>query len=278
MIIMIDLTSPFIINAVVGIILGSFAALIAGTISMLRGVHYLSAEVTHAALGGAAIGALVYEVIHIDSIFFIIAMLFSILTAMFTGYITRKGGTEVSGLAIGLALAFSLSIYAMIIGLIPAELQIRVNSYLISDILLLTNTDLIYMSITVILGLLIVFLFYNEIIYTCFDLEGTEALGLRTRIYDYIIFALVGIAGVVVAKAVGALLVFALAIVPAATARELSNSVPKLFFYTFIIALISGFFGLFLSILVNFPTSGMIAMIASMIYLIVIIVRKITSK
>ncbi|MGC9165962.1 MAG: metal ABC transporter permease [Thermoprotei archaeon] len=266
---MINLMNPFIINAIIGIILGSLAALIAGTISMLRGVHYLSAEVTHAALGGAAIGALVYEITHIDLMFFVIALLFSILTAMFTGYITRKGGIEVSGLAIGLALAFSLSIYAIVIGLIPAELQIRVNSYLISDILLLTNADLIYMTTTIVIGLLIVFLFYNEVIYTCFDLEGTEALGLRTRIYDYIIFALVGIAGVVIAKAVGALLVFALAIVPAATAKELSDSIPKLFFYTFIIALISGFFGLFLSILINFPTSGMIAMVASLIYLIV---------
>ncbi|MGC8948558.1 MAG: metal ABC transporter permease [Thermoprotei archaeon] len=275
---MINLMNPFIINAIIGIILGSLAALIAGTISMLRGVHYLSAEVTHAALGGAAIGALVYEITHIDLMFFVIALLFSILTAMFTGYITRKGGIEVSGLAIGLALAFSLSIYAIVIGLIPAELQIRVNSYLISDILLLTNADLIYMTTTIVIGLLIVFLFYNEVIYTCFDLEGTEALGLRTRIYDYIIFALVGIAGVVIAKAVGALLVFALAIVPAATAKELSDSIPKLFFYTFIIALISGFFGLFLSILINFPTSGMIAMVASLIYLIVIIARKLINR
>ncbi|MGB9728728.1 MAG: metal ABC transporter permease [Thermoprotei archaeon] len=275
---MINLMNPFIINAIIGIILGSLAALIAGTISMLRGVHYLSAEVTHAALGGAAIGALVYEITHIDLMFFVIALLFSILTAMFTGYITRKGGIEVSGLAIGLALAFSLSIYAIVIGLIPAELQIRVNSYLISDILLLTNADLIYMTTTIVTGLLIVFLFYNEVIYTCFDLEGTEALGLRTRIYDYIIFALVGIAGVVIAKAVGALLVFALAIVPAATAKELSDSIPKLFFYTFIIALISGFFGLFLSILINFPTSGMIAMVASLIYLIVIIARKLINR
>lgn len=271
---MISLTSPFIINAMIGIILGSLAALIAGTLSMLRGVHYLSAEVTHAALGGAAIGALFYEIMHIDSAFFIIALLFSILTAMFTGYITRKEGIEVSGLAIGLALAFSLSIYAIVIGLIPAGLQIKVNSYLISDILLLTQTDLMYMSITVIFGLLIIFLFYNEVIYTCFDLEGTEALGLRTVTYDYIIFALVGIAGVVIAKAVGALLVFALAIVPAASARELSNSVPKLFLYTFVIALLSGFAGLFLSIIINFPTSGLIAIIASIIYLMIILIKR----
>lgn len=271
---MISLTSPFIINAMIGIILGSLAALIAGTLSMLRGVHYLSAEVTHAALGGAAIGALFYEIMHVDSAFFIIALLFSILTAMFTGYITRKEGIEVSGLAIGLALAFSLSIYAIVIGLIPAELQIKVNSYLISDILLLTQTDLMYMSITVIFGLLIIFLFYNEVIYTCFDLEGTEALGLRTVTYDYIIFALVGIAGVVIAKAVGALLVFALAIVPAASARELSNSVPKLFLYTFVIALLSGFAGLFLSIIINFPTSGLIAIIASIIYLMIILIKR----
>ncbi|MEM3832731.1 MAG: metal ABC transporter permease [Thermoprotei archaeon] len=275
---MINLTSPFIINAIIGIILGSFAALIAGTISMLRGVHYLSAEVTHAALGGAAIGALIYEITHVDLIFFIAALLFSVLTSVFTGYITRKGGIEISGLAIGLALAFSLSIYAIVIGLIPAELQIKVNSYLISDILLLTNVDLIYMAITVVTGLLIVLFFYNEVIYTCFDLEGAEALGLRTKVYDYVIFALVGMTGVVIAKAVGALLVFALAIVPAATAKELSDSIPKLFFYTLIIALASGFSGLFLSVLINFPTSGMIAMVASLIYLIVIIVRRLINK
>lgn len=269
-----EIYSPFIINAIIGIILGGIASLIVGSLSMLRGVHYLSAEVTHAALGGAAIGALIYDKIKFEPIFFIMALTFSILTSIVTGYIVRERGVEASGMAIGISLAISLSIYAIIIGLIRSELIIRVNSYLLSDILLITYSDIINMTIISIIGLLTLIFLHREFIYICFDLEGTEAMGLKTNLYDYLIFTLIGALGVVIAKAMGALLVFALAIVPASCSMEIAKNANRIFIYTFLISISSGIIGLWISIILNLPTSGVIAITAVTIYVIVKVLKK----
>jgi len=269
-----NIYNPFIINVIIGIILCGITSMIIGALSMLRNVHYLSAEVTHAALSGAGIGALIYSITGCEQLIFIMATLFSIATSIITGYIIREKGFEASGLAIGVALALSMSIYAMVIGILKAELIIKVNSYLISDILLITSNDLINMLMIAILGLIILLTFHREIVYTCFDMEGAEALGLNTKIYDYLIFTLIGASGVVLARALGALLVYALAIMPAACSIELSNNVQKIFTYTFIFSVFSGFTGLILSIILNVSTSGMIALTSTITYITIKILKK----
>ncbi|MEM3986390.1 MAG: metal ABC transporter permease [Candidatus Methanomethylicia archaeon] len=269
-----SLYNPFIINAIIGVILCGITSMIIGTLSMLRNVHYLSAEVTHSALSGAGIGALIYAIIGYEPIIFIMATLFSIATSIVTGYIIREKGVEASGLAIGTSLAISMSIYSIVAGMIRAELLIKVNSYLISDILLITSSDLMKMSIISIIGLIVLLVFYREIIYICFDIEGSEALGLNTKIYDYLIFTLIGASGVVLARAVGALLVYALTIIPAACAIELSNSIRNTFIYTFTISILSGIMGLIISIIINLHTSGMIALTSTTIYIIIKTLKK----
>lgn len=269
-----SLYNPFIINAVIGVILCGITSMIVGALSTLRNVHYLSAEVTHSALSGAGIGALMYTIIGYEPIIFIMATLFSIVTSIVTGYIIREKGVEASGLAIGATLAISMSIYSIIAGVIRAELLIKVNSYLISDILLITSSDLIKMSIISIIGLIALLTFYREIVYICFDIEGAEALGLNTKIYDYLLFTLIGASGAVLARTVGALLVYALAILPAACAIELSNSIQKTFIYTFTISTLSGIIGLIISIILNLHTSGIIALISTTIYIIIKTLKK----
>jgi|YelNatPaOPRAMG01_1025707.scaffolds.fasta_scaffold07668_7 ABC-type Mn2+/Zn2+ transport system permease subunit len=267
--------SPFIMNALIGIVLGGVTAMIAGALSMLRNVHYLSAEVAHSALGGAAIGALIYSQIGYEPIIFIAATTFSIISSIITGYIVRERGGEAAGLAIGVALAISLSTYSIVIGMLKAELIIKVNSYLLSDILLITYSDLIGMTLISFIGLIVLIAFYKEMLYICFDVEGAEALGLKTKIYDYMAFALIGAAGAVLARAMGALLIYALAILPAASSIEISNSTSKIFIYTFTISLTSGITGLLISLTLNLPTSGTIAATATTIYILIKVARKI---
>jgi len=269
------LYSPFIMNALIGIILGGVTAMITGALSTLRNVHYLSAEVTHSALGGAAIGALIYSQIEYEPIIFITATTFSIISSIITGYIVRERGVEATGLAIGVVLAISLSTYSIVIGMLKAELIIKVNSYLLSDILLITYSDLMGMTLISFIGLIVLIAFYKELIYVCFDVEGAEALGLKTKIYDYMAFALIGATGAVLARAMGALLIYALAILPAASSIELSNSTSKIFIYTFTISLIAGLAGLLISLTLNLPTSGTIAATATTIYILIKVAKKI---
>jgi ABC-type Mn2+/Zn2+ transport system permease subunit len=93
------------------------------------------------------------------------------------------------------------------------------------------------------------------------------------KLYDLLLFALAGMAGVVAARSVGALLVYAFMIAPAASARELTNRVRDHLILTFIIALSSGLIGLAAASTFNLPASGTIAAIPSGLYIILLILR-----
>jgi len=73
----------------------------------------------------------------------------------------------------------------------------------------------------------------------------------------------------------GALLIYALAILPAASSIELSNSTSKIFIYTFTISLIAGLAGILISLTLNLPTSGTIAATATTIYILIKMAKKI---
>ncbi|MEM2122292.1 MAG: metal ABC transporter permease [Candidatus Bathyarchaeia archaeon] len=269
---MLESLNPFMLRAVIGIFLaGSMSTL--GTLALLRGVAYLPAEVSHSALGGAAVGVYLsaYLASWIDP--FLVAAVFSVATALITEYAGRREGPEVMGAAIGGSLAAAMAIYAFIRGFVPGELKAVIDGYLIGDVLLLSSRDIIQLSAVTVLTLVFTLLFYNELVYICFDMDGAEALGLNVKLYDYLLFALAGMAGVVAAKSVGALLVYAFMIAPAASARMLTNRVRDHLILTFIIALSSGLIGLAVASMFNLPASGTIAAIPSGIYIVLLIVR-----
>jgi len=269
---MVDLLSPILIKAYISLILLGVMA-IGGALAFMRGVAYLPAEASHAALGGVSVAVLLSYItsIYVDPLIW--AVIFSALSSLLVAYAGRHGGPERLNAALAGALAVSLAIYAAVRAVVPAELRAIMDTYLISDILLISTQDLIELAIIVIIGLFFLNLFYNEFIYVCFDPEGAEALGLNIKLYDYLLFSLIGLAGGIAAKTIGSLLVFALILAPAATAREIAGSIKSYLVLTFILTTLLGYIGLFISVLINWPPSGSIALITSFIYIMVITIK-----
>jgi ABC-type Mn2+/Zn2+ transport system permease subunit len=190
----------------------------------------------------------------------------------------RKGGPEAIASALAGALTLGVSVYAFVRYVLPAQLRVILDGYLVGDILLLGDSDIVTLSILTMVCMVIFAIFYNEIIYVCFDPEGAEAMGMNASFYDFIIFFLIGLAGSVATKTVGTLIVYALVIAPAITAKELSRSVNGILRLTVIITLVAGYGGLALSIIFNMPSSGSIAIFASAIYVGTMLAKKLVQK
>jgi len=109
-------------------------------------------------------------------------------------------------------------------------------------------------------------LFYHEVMYICFDAEGSEAMGINVKFYDYLMFFLIGLSGGLMAKIFGSLLVFALVLAPAAAARMFSAHVRTYLINTVILTVLLGMVGLLMSIYLDLPSSGMIAALTSAAY------------
>lgn len=271
---MVDLLSLILVRAYIAILLLGMMA-VGGALAFMRGVAYLPAEASHAALGGASLAILISYLASIEMDPLIWAVTFSAFSSILVAYAGRHGGAEKLNAALAGILAISVSVYAFSRAIVPAELKVIMDTYLISDILLISTEDLIGLMFIVAIGLSLLSLFFNEFIYVCFDPEGAEAIGLNIKIYDYILFALIGFAGGIAAKAVGSLLVFALILAPAATARELTRNIKSFLLLTFLLTVLLGYLGLFISILLNWPPSGAIAIITSLAYGITLLAKEI---
>ncbi|MCL7385004.1 MAG: metal ABC transporter permease [Thaumarchaeota archaeon] len=274
---MVDLLSPFLIKAYVAVLLMAATSII-GSVAVLRGVAYMPAEAAHAALGGAALGILLGYVANLTVDPYLVAAIFASITTLFAGYVGRKGGPEAIASALAGALTLGVSVYAFVRYILPAQLRVILDGYLVGDILLLGDSDIVTLSILTMVCMVIFAIFYNEIIYVCFDPEGAEAMGMNASFYDFIIFFLIGLAGSVATKTVGTLIVYALVIAPAITAKELSRSVNGMLTLTVIITLVAGYGGLALSIIFNMPSSGSIAIFASAIYVGTMLAKKLFQK
>lgn len=255
---------PFTLRAIISVFFMSLSAPIM-VIMLLRGALYITPEISHAALGGAALGVLLQTLSMIPIDPFIIVILFCTGAAALTAYAGR-GGPQSLTMMISALLAVSVTAYALIRSWLPIEKRIIVDGYLISDILLLSDIDIISLSVTSIIAFLITLVFYKEFIYICFDADTAEALGLRVKLYDTLLFVIASIAVTVIVKAVGVLLSVALLILPAAASRILARNINRMFMASLMLVLLSGAIGIALSYQFNIPTSGAIALTSTILF------------
>jgi ABC-type Mn2+/Zn2+ transport system permease subunit len=274
---MVDLLAPFLIRAYIAVVLSGISAS-AGSVAVLRGVSYLPAEASHSALGGVSIAVFLGYILaaNIDPFYF--AVLFSAASAVLVAYAGGRLDKESLNAALGGVIAVSLAIYALLRGLVPGNLKVIIDGYLVGDILLLTSKDLVQLGITVGVALFFEVLFYREVMYICFDSEGAEAMGVNVKFYDYLMFFLIGLSGGLMCKIFGSLLVFALVLAPAAATRMFSAHVRTYLLNTMILTILLGILGLFASIYLDLPSSGVIAGLTSAAYVVSLVYFKAIKK
>ena len=106
-----------------------------------------------------------------------------------------------------------------------------------------------------------------------FDPDGAGALGVPAALADFLLLALVSVAAVAAIPAVGALLVTAIYVLPAASARLLTGSVSGLIALALALALAEGVVGLYLAYWLDVPPGPPVAVLGATIYALVAAVR-----
>jgi ABC-type Mn2+/Zn2+ transport system permease subunit len=99
-----------------------------------------------------------------------------------------------------------------------------------------------------------------------FDPDGADALGVPAALADFLLLALVAVAAVAAIPAVGALLVAAVYVLPAAAARLLAGSVPGLIAWALALAVAEGVVGLYLAYWLDVPPGPPVAVLGALTY------------
>ena len=147
----------------------------------------------------------------------------------------------------------------------------QVHSYLFGNLLLMPEDSLDLIALVCVVSLVLLAAMRNALLTTSIDPLSARIQGIPVRRIE-LLFGIITAAVVVsMVKVVGALLVTALLVTPAATAKQISSSFKSCVFMTQVIGLISVMSGIYISSEMNSGTGSTIALVAAIIFAIVVI-------
>ena len=231
-----------------------------GTHIILRRLSFMSDALSHAVLPGVVIAYLIAGA----SAVLYGALVAGGLAAASIGLITRNRRV-LADTAIGIVLAGGFAFGIVMISTLRS-FTTALEEFLFGNILLVTPEDLL---ITIVLGLLVVVvmvLFHRRFVLRAFDPDTTDALGLNGAFIDLVLLLILAATVVVALRSIGNLLVVALLITPAATARLLVDRVIPMMLLSAAIGAGCGVAGMIVAYHLNVATGALIVCIVTAVF------------
>ncbi|MBD3192003.1 MAG: iron chelate uptake ABC transporter family permease subunit [Candidatus Heimdallarchaeota archaeon] len=254
------LTESWLQKALISaIIIGAVCSLI-GVFILLRGMIFLGQAIAHSAFAGAALAIL----IGVDPILIIIG--FSVASAVGVGYVNQKQLMK-NEVIIGIIFSFFMALAVLFIGLLK-EYSTNIQSILFGQILLVSTEDLILLGIFSALIIMVVLLFKKELYFITFNPNLAKISGLPVNILNYIFLIVVSLTISISLKAIGAILVFAMIVTPAAAAYQWTYKLNRMILLSVFFGILSGIIGLFFSYLLNLASASSIVTVITIVFLI----------
>jgi len=150
-----------------------------------------------------------------------------------------------------------------------AEGDSEIKNMLVGNILLVTPQEVWKcFALFVAVGLLH-FVLRNNFLLVSFDRDGAYANGLRVRWWDFLFYAAFGLVVTIFVRIAGVLLVFSYLIAPAVCGINLADTLGGRLLIGWIIALIGGITGLFLSFWWDLPSGAAIVCMFGVLLIVV---------
>jgi manganese/zinc/iron transport system permease protein len=255
------------------------ACAIPGVFLVLRKMALISDAISHSILPGIVIGFMITQDL---------ASPWLILLAAFSGIITvvlvemiQKTGLVKEDTAIGLVFPALFSIGVILIAQNANDVHLDVDAVLLGELAFapfdrfyLDGTDigakaLWIISIILLITLSLLLAFYKELKLSTFDIGLSSALGFSPVILHYGLMSVASVTTVAAFDAVGAILVVALMITPAATAYLLTTDLKKMLVLSLIFGVGSAIAGYWMAHGLDASISGSITTVLGLLFLAV---------
>lgn len=254
------------------------ACAIPGTFLVLRKMAMISDAISHSILPGIVLGFFATQNIS-SPILILLAALTGVLTVVLVEAI-HKTGLVKEDTAIGLVFPALFSIGVILIARSAGDVHIDTDAVLVGELafapfdrLRLNDNDLGPKSLWVmgsilLISLTLLILFFKEIKISTFDTELAASLGFSPIIIHYALMSVTSITTVGAFDAVGAILVVAFMIVPAAAAYLLTDGLKEMIALASIFGIIAALFGYWLAHWLDASISGSMATVLGIVFLV----------
>ena len=249
------------------LIAGVGIALVTGPLGCFviwRRLSFFGDTLSHAALLGVTF-SISFDV-NISLSVFIVSSIVAIIL------IRLQKNTNLAGDALlGLLAHSSLAIGLVVLGFL-SFIRFDIMGLLFGDILSVTLNDLLIIWIGGAVIILILTLIWKPLFASTVNYEIAEAEGLSPEKYNILFTILMAAIIAISIKMVGLLLITGMMIIPAAAARNLSNSPKQMVIISIIFGLLSVLIGLYASLEINTP-SGPSIITTSLLFFILSLFR-----
>jgi len=257
----------FLCALVIGPLLGGI-----GTMVVIKRMAFFSQAIGNAALTGVAIGVIIGESYTAP---YFSMFSFCILFALFLNF--SKNRTKMSSdTLIGVFLSISLAIGATTLLWVSARVNTHIlDTVMFGSILTVNDTDMNVLLATAVITALVALPLYNQMLLASLNPSLAHVRRINVHLLEYVFVLLVTILTVACVKIVGAVLVEALLLIPAAAARNLNRTIRGFVAWSIIFSTASCVIGIYAPMRwdLPIPSGGAIILTAAMIFLVTMIIR-----
>ena len=251
----------FMVRALLATTMVGVVCSVLGAYVVLRGMAFFGDALAHSILPGVVLAFVLGWPLAIG------ALVVGILAAVAIGALSNRGLLkEDTAIGVIFAGAFALGV-AMLSAF--GSYTVDLAHFLFGNPLGVSNSDLLRTFILGGLVILVVFLFYKELMIVSFDPLLATTLRLQVGFFRYLLLILLAITIVVSIQIVGIALVVAMLVTPPAAALFLTQRLWRMMVIAGVIAAISGLIGLYISYFWAIAAGPAIVLVATAIFIIV---------
>ena len=249
-----------------GILVGITLALL-GVFVVLRKSAFFGDAVAHFSFAGIALGFL----FHVNPL--ITAVFVSLFLALGIGIIQNRAPVHSLDTLIGIFFSGAAAIGIFVIGLLEGY-RVDLFQFLFGDIIAVSRQDVVIAIAVCLLVCGALALVWKPLFKITFNREIAQVSGVRVSFYDYLFLLLLALITSISIKIVGIILVPALLVIPAATAKNISKNLHQMFLYSAITSVISVVIGLVGSFYTNTASGAAIVLVSIALFIVTLSLRR----
>lgn len=266
------------------VVMGFFVIAACGLVGnylLLRKMALVGDAISHSVLLGLVVVFLLFRTVS-TPLMFAGAVLTGILTVGMIEFIHRQTRVKPdAAVCIAFTTLFALGVLLLSIAEVAGPVHIDPECVLYGEIAFialdapvtiggvsLAPPSVLRMGLVLVAVVILIRIFYKELLITSFDPGLARSLGFRSGAWHYGLMILLSIVVVSAFEAVGAILAVAMLIVPPMFAAQLSNRLPVRLYLTGLHAALASIGGYHLSLWLNCSTAGAMVVVAALLFLL----------
>jgi zinc transport system permease protein len=259
-----------------GIIIGAIAPLL-GVFIVVRRLSLIADALSHVTLAGIAASLFLgkYSPFFLGLNPIYMGMAFSVGGAVLIEKL-RTVYKHYQELAIPIILSGGIGLGVIFISLADG-FNTDLFSYLFGSVSAVSRTDLWTIIVISVFVVLTIVLIYKELFLLSFDEEYAKATGIAARSIHFIFIVMVALVIAASMRIVGILLVSSLMTLPVAASIRIARGFKQTIFFSVVFGEASVLGGLFLSYYLDLAPGGTIVMLAVLILIITVLLKKLAS-